>query len=127
MVRIPAVLVAVVGGLVLDVATFGLALYTNLVAVPIVLLPLWAACAGCVATRWAVRTPPAPGLAAGVLLVACQVGAALGPYQVIQPYLDLRVLLLQLIAALSGGLIGMVLVRRSAGVARPAPTFTPLS
>lgn len=127
MVRIPAVLVAVVGGLVLDVATFGLALYTNFAAVPIVLLPLWAACAGFVAARWAGRTPPAPGLSAGVLLVACQVGAALGPYPVIQPYLDLRVLLLQLIAALSGGLIGMVLVRRSAGVARPAPTFTPLS
>lgn len=126
-VRIPAVVVALALGLALDAGTFALAVTLNTAAVAIVLLPLWAALGGTVAARWAGRTAPAPGLAVGVMLVACQLGAAFGPYPAIQPLIDPRLLLLQLIAALGGGMIGMVLVRRAAGSAQPAPTLTPLS
>ena len=126
-VRIPAVVVALALALALDAGTFALAVGLNAAAVAIVLLPLCASAGGFVAARWASRAAPAPGLAVGVLLVACQLGAAFGPYPAIQPLLDPRLLLLQLIAALGGGLVGMVLVRRAAGSAQPAPTLTPLS
>ncbi|HNP73059.1 MAG TPA: hypothetical protein PKK15_18235 [Kouleothrix sp.] len=68
-----------------------------------------------------------PGFAVGLLLVACQVGAALGPYPQVQPFLDPRLMLLQIIAAIGGGLAGTVLMRRASQDARPEPEYTPLA
>ena len=117
MVRIPALLVALAVGLALNAGTFALAQAAALSQAPIALLPLSAALGGFVAARWAQRTAPVPGFAVGLLLVACQIGAALGPYPALQPFLDPRLLLLQIIAAISGGLTGTVLVRRIGQVA----------
>jgi hypothetical protein len=72
---------------------------------------------GFVSARWSLRPPPAPGFAVGLLLVACQIGAAFGPYPELQAFLDPRLLLLQMIASMSGGLTGTVLVRRAAHIA----------
>lgn len=127
MVRIPAILVGLALGLALNAGTFALALLDALSQAPIALLPLWAALGGFVAARWAGRTPPVPGFAVGLLLVACQIGAALGPYPALQMFLDPRLLLLQIIAAISGGLTGTVLVRRAGQASQPEAEFTALS
>lgn len=128
MVRIPTTLVALALGLALDAGTCALVLvFAPLAGAPIVLLPMWAAAGGYVAARWSVRSAPAPGLAVGVLLVAFQVGAAFGPYPALLPLISPPVLLLQLIAALSGGLAGAVKARRAEQAAPRAPRLTPFS
>lgn len=125
-IRVPATLVALTLALPLNIATFALANLEPFALWPFALLPIWAGVGGFVATRWGLRTPPAPGFAIGLLLVACQVGATFGPYPELLPFLDPRLLLLQIIAAMSGGLIGAVLVRRSGQAAQPKPGYTPL-
>lgn len=93
-IRIPATLVALALALALDAGTFALARFEPLALAPIVLLPLWAGAGGfrCSA-RWRDTNAPAPGLAVGLLLVASQFGAALGPYPELLALLDPRLLL----------------------------------
>ncbi len=126
-IRIPATLVALALALALDAGTFALARFEPLALAPIVLLPLWAGAGGFVSARWRDTNAPAPGLAVGLLLVASQFGAALGPYPELLALLDPRLLLLQLIAAMSGGLSGAILARRSSQASQPNPELTPLA
>lgn len=125
-IRIPATWVALALALALDAGTFALARFGPLALAPIVLLPLWAGAGGFISARWRDPNAPAPGLAVGLLLVASQIGATLGPYPELAAYLDPRLLLLQLIAAMCGGLSGAVLARRL-GQARHNPEFTSLA
>ena len=102
-VRIPATLVALALALALDVGTFMLAgrlVFTN---VPIVLLPLWAAAGGFVAARWGAWPAPVPGFAIGLLIVATQIGLIGGYLPNLRGYIEPSMILLQVIAAITGG------------------------
>jgi hypothetical protein len=125
MVRIPATLVALVLALGLNAGTFALAQASMLAQLPIALLPLWASAGGLIAGRWGKRTPPVPGFAVGLLLVACQIGAARGVYPQIQAFISTRLLVIQIIAAISGGMTGTLLARRFRQA--EAPEYTPLA
>jgi hypothetical protein len=126
LVRIPATLVALALGLALDGGTFALSRRLALDLAPIALLPLWALLAGLVAGRWALRPPPVPGLAVGLLLGAVQIGLAFGAVPAIRPYAEASLVMFQVMAAMSGGLAGLVVARRAS---QPRPEFglTPLS
>jgi hypothetical protein len=127
MVRIPATLVALVLALSLSVGTFALAQVAMLAELPIALLPLWASLGGLIAGRWGKRTPPVPGFAVGLLLVACQIGAARGAYPPIQAFVKPALLLIQIIAAISGGMTGTLLARRFRQAEAPEPEYTSLA
>ena len=126
MVRIPATLVALVLALGLTAGTFALAQVAMLAQLPIALLPLWASLGGLISGRWGKRTPPVPGFAVGLLLVACQIGAAHGAYPQIQVFIKPALLLIQIIAAISGGMTGTLLARRYSQTASE-PEYTTLS
>ena len=127
-VRIPATLVALALALALDAGTFMLAgrlVFTN---VPIVLLPLWAAAGGFVAGRWGAWPAPVPGFAIELLIVATQIGLVIGYLPDLRAFIELSVILLQVIAAITGGLIGTLLARRASQIAaRVEPEYTALS
>jgi hypothetical protein len=127
MVRIPATLVALAAALALSAGTFALAELTQLAQLPIALLPIWAGLGGLIAGRWQLRTPPVPGFDVGMLLVASQIGAALGAYPEIGAFIRPQLLIIQVIAAISGGMVGTVMARRAGQVAQPEPEYTPLA
>jgi hypothetical protein len=127
MVRIPATLVGLVAALALSAGTFALAELADLARLPIALLPLWAGLGGLIAGRWQLRTPPVPGFDIGMLLVASQIGAALGAYPDIGAFIQPQLLIIQVIAAISGGMIGTLLARRAGQVGRPEPEYTSLA
>ena len=112
-VRIPATLVALALVLTLNAGTFLLARMPACTDVPIALLPLWAAAGGFVASRWGLRPPPVPGFAVGLLVVATQIGVASGYAPELRVYLEPGLTLLQVIAAITGGMIGTLLARRA--------------
>jgi hypothetical protein len=127
-VRIPATLVALALTLTLNAGTFFLARMPALAYLPIALLPLWAVAGGFVASRWALRPPPVPGFAVGLLAVATQIGIAAGYAPELRAYLEPSLTLLQVIAAITGGLIGTLLARRAnQPQARAKPEYTALS
>jgi hypothetical protein len=126
-VRIPAILVALALALALDAGTFALASAPVFSAAPIALLPLWAMAGGFMAGRWGLRPAPVPGFAVGLLLTATQIGLASGYVPELRAYIEPGLTLLQIIAAITGGLIGTLLARRAGRPAAQAePEFTPL-
>jgi len=127
MVRIPATLVALVVAMGLDAATFALASMPPFADLPITLLPLWAAAAGLIAGRWSLRTPPVPGFAVGMLLVATQIGCASGAYPELQPFMFPQLLMIQIVGAIGGGMTGTLLARRAQQDRAPEPEYTALS
>src|SRR4051794_2192268 len=127
-VRIPATLVALALALVLNAGTFMLAGAQVFADVPIALLPLWAGAAGFVAGRWGAWPAPVPGFAVGLLIVATQIGLALGQLPELRAYIDPSLTLLQVIAAITGGMIGALQARRaSQPQARVEPEYPALS
>jgi hypothetical protein len=127
-VRIPATLVALAFVLALDAGTFLLARMPAFADAPIALVPLWAAAGGFVASRWGLRPPPVPGFAVGLLVVATQIGLASGYAPELRAYLEPGLTLLQVIAAITGGLIGTLLARRAnQPQTRVEPEYTALS
>jgi len=80
--------------------------------VPLALLPLWAAAGGFVAGRWGAWPAPVPGFMVGLLVVATQIGLATGQLPELRGYIEPSLLLLQVIAAITGGMIGTLLARR---------------
>jgi hypothetical protein len=126
-VRIPATLVALALGLALDAGTIALSERFASDWTPIVLLPLWAAVAGVVVGRWSLRAAPMPGLDVGLLIVAVQIGLAFGAAPGLRAIAEPAMVMAQITAALSGGLIGAILARRASRPAQSQPTFTPLS
>ncbi len=112
-VRIPATLVALALALALNAGTFMLAGTLVFANVPISLLPLWAAAGGFVAGRWGAWPAPVPGFAVGLLIVATQIGLAIGQLPYLRAYIEPSMLLLQIIAAITGGMIGTLQARRA--------------
>jgi hypothetical protein len=127
MVRIPATLVALVAALGLDAGAFVLARIPLLDQLPIALLPLWATAAGLVAGRWSARTPPVPGFAVGMLLVATQIGCASGAYPELRAFMLPQLLMLQVVGAIGGGMTGTLLARRAHQAQQPEPEYTSLT
>ncbi|HJZ50416.1 MAG TPA: hypothetical protein VKE41_24765 [Roseiflexaceae bacterium] len=127
-VRIPATLVALALGLVLNAGTFLLARNLAFTNMPIALLPLWAAVCGFVAGRWGAWPAPVPGFTVGLMIVATQIGLAAGYFPELREYIDVSLTLLQVIAAITGGLIGTLLARRASQPEEHAgPEYTALS
>ena len=127
-VRIPATLVALVLALALDAGTFMLAGMFMFADVPTVLLPLWAAAGGFVAGRWGAWPSPVPGFAIGLLIVATQIGLVIGYQPNLRGHIEPSMILLQVIAAITGGMIGTLLARRAGQIAaRVEPEYTALS
>jgi hypothetical protein len=116
-VRIPATLVALALALALDAGTWMLAHTLVFARAPIALLPLWAAAGGFVAGRWGAWPALVPGFAVGLLVVATQIGLATGYLPELRAYVDPSLLLLQLIAAITGGMIGTLQARRAEQIA----------
>ena len=127
-VRIPATLVALALALALDAGTFTLAHMLIFARVPIALLPLWAVAGGFVAGRWGAWPAPVPGFAVGLLIVATQIGLATGYLPDLRTYIEPSLILLQLIAAITGGMIGTLQARRASQIgARVEPEYTAFS
>ena len=127
-VRIPATLVALTLALALNAGTFMLAHTPAFIDISIALLPLWAAAGGFVAGRWGAWPAPVPGFAVGLLIVATQIGLAAGYLPELRGYIEPGLTLLQIIAAITGGLIGTLLARRAGQPeTRPEPEYTALS
>jgi mannose/fructose/N-acetylgalactosamine-specific phosphotransferase system component IIC len=124
-VRIPATLVAIAYGLALDAATLLMAQRLGLELAPIALLPLWALLAGIIAGRWARPPAPLPGLAVGLHLGAVQIGLAFGAVPSLRPLADTSLVMIQVMSAMSGGLIGTILARRASQ--QPEIEYSPLS
>ena len=111
-VRIPATLVALALALGLDAGMYMLAGSLVFANVPLALLPLWAAAGGFVAGRWGAWPAPVPGFMVGLLVVATQIGLATGQLPELRGYIEPSLLMLQVIAAITGGMIGTLLARR---------------
>ena len=127
-VRIPATLVALALALALDAGTYMLTGTLVFASVPLALLPLWAAAGGFVAGRWGAWPAPVPGFTVGLLVVATQIGLATGQMLELRAYIEPSLMLLQGIAAITGGMIGTLLARRaSQPEARAEAEFTPLA
>ena len=112
-VRIPATLVGLALALALNAGTFMLTGMPAVANLSIALLPLWAACGGFVAGRWSIRPAPVPGFAVGLLVVATQIGLAAGYAPELAASIEPGLTLLQVIAAITGGMIGTLLARRA--------------
>jgi len=121
-VRIPATLVALALVLGLDAGMYMLIGWLVFASVPLALLPLWAAAGGFVAGRWGAWPAPVPGFMVGLLVVATQIGLATGQLPELRRYIEPSLLLLQVIAAITGGMIGTLLARR---VNQPEPRVEP--
>lgn len=113
MVRIPATLVGLALALALGIGTFELAEWSGLWQLSIPLLPLCTALGGFVAGRWALRPPPVPGVAIGVLVVAVEIGMGMGQNAGMLPFVEPGLALLQVIAAITGGMVGTLMARRT--------------
>jgi hypothetical protein len=112
-VRIPATLVALALALALDAGTYRLTGTLVFATVPLALLPLWAASGGFVAGRWGAWPAPVPGFTVGLMVVATQVGLVTGRLTELRAYIEPSLMLLQIIAAITGGMIGTLLARRA--------------
>jgi hypothetical protein len=127
-VRIPATLVALALALALNAGTFMFTGTLDFARAPIALLPLWAAAGGFVAARWGARPALVPGFAVGLLVIATQIGLATGYLPELRAYIEPSLLLLQVIAAITGGMIGTLLARRaSQPETRVEPEYPALS
>lgn len=108
-VRIPATPVALVLTIALGAGAHWLARWASLPRLPIALLPVCTAIGGFVATRWALRPPQVPGFAIGVLGVAVQLGLGLGAGRGLLAFVEPSLAVLEVVAAICGGLIGALL------------------
>ena len=83
---------------------------------------------GFVAGRWGAWPALVPGFAVGLLVVATQIGLATGYLPELRAYIDPSLMLLQVIAAICGGIIGTLQARRaSQPEAHVEPEYTALS
>lgn len=125
MVRIPATPVGLGVALVLGALVAIAALRWNAPALAIVLLPLCTALGGFVAARWALRQAPVPGFAIGLFFVAVQLGCGLGIRRDLFAFVTIDVALIEVIAAITGGMLGSLLKRRAESDARePDPEYS---
>src|SRR5690348_16078903 len=127
-VRIPATLVALALALALDAGTWMLRGTVGFARLPLGLLPLWAAAGGFVAGRWGAWPALVPGFAVGLRVAATQIGLASGYLPELRTYIEPSMLLLQVSAAITGGMIGALQARRAnQPEPRVEPEYTALS
>lgn len=126
MVRIPTVVVALAVALACAAVSFWVALWASETRVLVALLPVVSGLSGFIAARGADRPAPVPGVAVGLLALAVRAGLGLGLFGNLFVLVAPQVALLELIAAITGGLLGTLLARRSAAEA-PLPNTQPLS
>lgn len=112
MIRVPAVLVGLMCAYGLSAVAFMLAMIVGDGRALIVLLPVIASIGGFIDGRWSVQPSPVPGLAIGILILAARLGLGLGMHDNLLQYIDPIVAMLELIAAVTGGLMGTVVTRR---------------
>jgi len=113
MVRVPAVLVGLIVAYGLAAAIFAIAGVLQDSRVLVVALPLISWAGGFVAGRLAQRPAPVPGMAIGVMALALRAGIGLGGFNDMLLLIDPAVALLELIAAITGGLMGTMIVRQT--------------
>lgn len=117
MVRVPALLIALVLAVALATAAFTLAFRLGDGRVLIVLLPVIAALSGFVAGRWASRPSPVPGATVGVIAIAARLGLGWGMGRGLLLFVRPDLAVLELLAAVAGGLAGALLARRASRTA----------
>lgn len=113
MIRVPAVLVGLVCACVLAICAFWAAQVQHDGRMLAASLPLITWLAGFIGSRWSLRPAPIPGLAIGVLALAIRAGLGIGVHDDMLFYIEPTVALLELIAAISGGVVGTLLARRA--------------
>lgn len=123
MIRVPAVLVGAVCAGVLTILAFLVATWLGNRQILVVALPMIASAGGFIAGRWAAKPAPVPGLAVAIIMLAVRLGLGLGLYDALFGLVDPGVALLELIAAITGGLMGTMIVRRLAQQPAPEPDF----
>ena len=123
MIRVPAVLVGVICAGVLTALAFLVAARLGDRQMLVVALPMIASAGGFIAGRWAARPAPVPGLAVAMIMLAVRLGLGLGLYDTLFGLVDPGVALLELIAAITGGLMGTMIVRRLTHQPAPKPDF----
>lgn len=123
MIRVPSTLVGLVTAYTLAVLAFLAANTFGNEQVLVACLPLIAGVGGFISARWADKPAPIPGLAIGVLILAARIGISLGLHDTMFDYLNPIVALLELIAAVTGGLMGTVVMRRLVQQPLPKPDF----
>ena len=123
MIRVPAVLVGLI-------CAYGLAIVAVIAArllsddrLLIAALPIIAGFGGFIDGRWSGRPAPVPGLAVGILILAARMGLGLGMHDDLAFYIDPIVAMLELIAAVTGGLMGTIIVRRQTQQYAPKPEY----
>lgn len=123
MIRVPAVLVGVVCAGVLTILAFLVATWLGNRQMLVIALPMIAGTGGFIAGRWAAKPAPVPGLAVAIITLAVRLGLGLSLYDALFGLVDPGVALLELIAAITGGLMGTMIVRRLAQQPAPEPDF----
>ena len=127
MIRVPAPLVGLALALVLGALTFLLARLAGRADLPTILLPACSAAGGFVAGRWANRPAVVPGFSVGLLAVAVRLGLGLGLGLGMTAFVSPSLALLEIVAAITGGMAGMLAARRAEPHQRTKPEYTPLS
>ena len=123
MVRVPAVLIGLIVAYGLGAVSFVIAGMLQDSRVLVVALPLIAWAGGFVAGRFAQRPAPVPGMAIGLMVLALRAGIGLGGFNDILLLINPAVALLELIAAITGGLMGTMLMRRTNRVPVHEPEY----
>ena len=115
MIRIPATLVGLGLALILGILSLIVASVLEYYWLLFFLWPLCTAIGGFVSARLALRIPPVPGLAVGLLSIAFQVGMsiAVNYNNVLQIIFTPWFPILQIIMSIVGGVIGALIVSRT--------------
>jgi hypothetical protein len=128
MIRVPSALVGIFVTLALDALVFALARITGMPELAPALLPLCASAGGLLAGRWAGSQPVVPGFSVGLFALAVRIGLALGLGYDLLAFVSPPHALLELIAAIVGGMMGALAARRAAQPKLDArPEYTALS
>jgi len=126
-IRIPASLVGLALALALAALVYFVARLLGNRGLVALLLPACSAAGGFVAGRWAGAPPVAPGLSVGVICIAARMGLALGMREHLLAFVHPGLALLELLAAMIGGLIGVFVARHNAAPQhKTRPEYTSL-
>ena len=115
MIRIPATLVGLGLTVILGILSLVVASILTYYSLLFVLWPLCTAIGGFVSARLALRVPPVPGLAVGILGVAFQVGLSVAVnYENVLPIVfTLWFPIVQIMTSIIGGVIGAFMASRA--------------
>ena len=126
MIRVSATLVGILLGLTLAALVFLAGYYTRNAALRTVLLPVCAAVGGYVAGRWSERGGPSSGFAVALFSLATRAGLGLGLGGGLLAFVQPQLALLEIAAALAGGITGALAARRATPQSVIRPELTSL-